>query len=101
MYFSTNQYFLWQKINYSQVDSDVIAKMKGTYKERVHKKKDDDKKKKKKEAKAAAAAAATIASGISPAAEPCECLLKFLFLREKEKQISLKRIFISLKIILK
>jgi len=58
------------KINYSKVDSDVIAKMKGTYKERVHKKKDDDKKKKKKEAKAAAAAAATIASGISPAAEP-------------------------------
>lgn len=50
------------KINYSKTDSDVIAKMKGTYKERAHKKKDDDKKKKKKEAKAAAAAASSIPS---------------------------------------
>jgi len=60
------------KINYSKVDSDVIAKMKGTYKERVPKKKDDEKKRKKKEAKAAAAAAAAAASdnGISLTAEP-------------------------------
>jgi len=59
------------KINYSKVDSDVIAKMKGTYKERLPKKKDDEKKRKKKEAKAAAAAAASSDNnGISLTAEP-------------------------------
>ena len=59
--------------------------MKGTFKERTHKKKDDDKKKRKKEAKAAAAAAAASAAaaavttpapgGISLAAAPCKCWL--------------------------
>jgi len=53
------------KINYSKTDSDVIAKIKGTFKERPMKKKDDDKKKKKKEAKAAAAAAASSAQSLT------------------------------------
>jgi len=53
------------KINYSKVDSDVIAKMKGTYRERPQKKKDDDKKKKKKEAKAAAASATSATNSTS------------------------------------
>ena len=60
--------FYEQKIGYSKTDSDVIAKMKGTFKERTHKKKDDDKKKRKKEAKAAAAAASAAAAAAAIAA---------------------------------
>ena len=73
-------HFYRQKINYAKCDSDVIAKMKGTFKERTHKKKDDEKKKRKKEVKAAAAAANaaaaaaanTAAAGVSLAAGPGE-----------------------------
>ncbi|KAA0203657.1 hypothetical protein HAZT_HAZT007399 [Hyalella azteca] len=57
------------KIAYSKSDSDVIAKIKGTYEERAHKNK-DDKKKRKKEAKAAAAAAAAASAATSAAVAP-------------------------------
>ena len=54
-----------QKIAYSKTDSDLIAKQKGTYKERGTKRKEEEKKKKKgKDAKGAPTVpSATAAAG--------------------------------------
>lgn len=53
----------FQKIAYAKTDSDLIAKQKGTYKERGSKRKEEDKKKKKgKEAKGASAVPAGAAA---------------------------------------
>lgn len=54
---------IFQKIAYAKTDSDLIAKQKGTYKERGSKRKEEDKKKKKgKEAKGATAVPAGAAA---------------------------------------
>ncbi|KAB7495676.1 U1 small nuclear ribonucleoprotein A [Armadillidium nasatum] len=55
------------RIAYTKTDSDIIAKMKGTYKERGTKKKDEEKKKKKsKDSKTAAAVTAGTAAVAPP-----------------------------------
>merc|ERR1712142_569870 len=61
------------KIAYCKTDSDIIAKQKGTYKDRGARKKEEEKKKKKsKDAKSAAAAAGKAPAGavVPPRANP-------------------------------
>lgn len=72
MLYVASKYFLFSKLNffsdfqkiaYAKTDSDLIAKQKGTYKERGSKRKEEDKKKKKgKEAKGASAVPAGAAA---------------------------------------
>ena len=88
-----------QKIAYAKQDSDVIAKMKGTYKERGNKKKEEEKKKKKaKEAKGAAAAAAAAAMAAANAAVGKCNGINFLKLEKSfcQKIIKLFRICIAI-----
>ncbi|XP_064097098.1 U1 small nuclear ribonucleoprotein A-like [Macrobrachium nipponense] len=57
------------KIAYAKTDSDIIAKQKGTYKERGSKRKEEEKKKKKgKEAKGSAAPVAAVGTAVKAGA---------------------------------